>query len=70
MNTEFHQYLRNKQRMRSILSRLRKFPQRKKRKTIVREWKRENKIGDRFKDEGVFNRDEMMQRGRKKTSKV
>lgn len=70
MNTEFHQYLRNKQRMKNILSRLKKFPQRKKRKAIGREWKRENKIGDRFKDEGVLNRDEMMQRGRKKTSKV
>lgn len=64
MLTECHQYLRNKQRIRNILSGLRKFHQRKRRKTIDKEWKKENKMGNRFTDEGFFNRDEMMQTGR------
>ena len=55
--------------MRNALSRLRMFPQRKKRKTTGKEWKRENKT-EQIKDERVFKRGEMMQIGRMKTYKV
>ena len=47
--------------MRNVFSRLRKFHQRKRRITLGKEWKRENKAGNSFKSERVLDRDEIMQ---------